>query len=170
MKFPRILAGVAVLALYAFGIGLSLTSHAQTPPTRDTPCNAATPWDAVCVMWSAVTTYSDGQPIPADVALSYRVEQRNGTAGAWATVATVTTPRALVSSLAPGVYFFRVFVVGPLATSSASNVTSRGVTTGIPSAPVITIAVVIAPDGAPVLVNLAAYADGRVTCEIGARS
>lgn len=157
------LAMMVVTATLVMGAG---PAAAQTPPTRSTPCNAATPWDAVCVGWTAVATYEGGSAIPSGVAVSYRVERATAAGGPWSTVESVSVLRSYVTGLAPGVHYFRVFAVIPTGTSDASNVSSRGVNNGRPDAPVITIAVVISPGNAPTLINLTAWEGGHVTCEV----
>jgi hypothetical protein len=162
----RKIAGFAVLGLYLLGIGLSLTAGAQTTATRETQCSPATEWNAMCVSWNPVTTYEGGAPLPAGVAVTYKVEQRIGTTGNWVQAAEVSTPRALISNLSPGVYFFRVFSVAQAITGNASNIAQRTLQNPQPGAPVITIAVVISPQGEPTVINLSAFDDGRVTCDV----
>jgi len=142
-------------------------AHAQTGPSRSTPCSATTAWNAVCVQWAAVTTYSDGVPIPAGAGITYRVEQRLGTTGEWATAASgVRELRFLVPNLAPGTHYFRVYAGLAGLESDPSNVLSKGVTTGVPSSPIITIAALIAPGDKPVVIALTTSGDGRLRCKV----
>ncbi len=128
------------------------TAQAQTA-TRSTPCDPATPNNAVCVFWNPVTTASDGSTITG---VTYRIEQRTGTTGAWATLtATIVNPQFLVRNLAPGAYQFRVFTSCAACTSESPNGSNiaNGTATSVPKVPneaVITIAVVISSDRAPV--------------------
>lgn len=77
--------------------------QAQTPITRVTPCNAATPNDAICLAWTTGNNTGVTSPI------TYRVEQKSGS-GAYATVApALSVLQYYATGLAPGPYTFRVF-------------------------------------------------------------
>jgi hypothetical protein len=136
---------VGIFALTILALCVAGVAQAQ----RITPCNAATPNNAVCVTGVAPDTFVDGTPIV--VALTYRVEQRTGTSGSFATVASgLTTPQAYIQNLAPGSYQFRMFANCTICTSesAASNIAGATATPipKVPQPPVITIAVVISPD------------------------
>lgn len=138
--------------IVAFALCLVGVARAQSG-TRDTPCNAATPNDAVCISWTAPAKYTDGKAIGQS--LTYRVEQRSGFSGTWTTItASQTDTKRYVEDLAPGTYFFRVYAncATNCAESAASNTASKATTAPVqtPEAPVITIAVVIGMDHAPV--------------------
>lgn len=143
---------LALFLILGLGFVGSLV-HAQTPSTRPTACDPATPNNALCLQATAPAVWLEGGAV--DKPLSYRIEQRVGTTGAWTTVTTgLTDLKFYVRNLAPGTYFFRWYAncatncnEGP-----ASNVASRDATPPIttPGAPVITIAVVIGLDHAPV--------------------
>jgi hypothetical protein len=144
MKISHLIAAIAISVL-----GLVPDVQAQT---RSTACNAATPNNALCVTWGAVSTATDGAPISG---VTYRIEQRTGSTGTWATLATgITASRYLVQNLAPGAYEFRAFAnCSTCSSESASSNIAGGTATRIPqvpTAPVITIAVVISSDRAPV--------------------
>jgi hypothetical protein len=125
---------------------------------RVTNCSPTTPNNALCVEWQAPATNVDGSPTVQP--MTYRLEQKVGATGLWVNAMTgLTTTRAYVQNLAPGLYFFRVYVNCATCTgeSAASNEASRAATAPprVPTSPVITIAVVISPDDPPtqVLVN-----------------
>jgi predicted phage tail protein len=128
----------ALLALCCAGIA--------TAQTRTTPCDAATPTNAVCIHWAAVTTRIDG--LPTIFPVTYRVEQQTGT-GAFATVSTGAATQAYVKNLAPGEYTFRVFSIENSKVSAASNAAGRSITQAAPEAPVIIIAATIRPGKEP---------------------
>lgn len=139
--------------LLLIGALLALSAPALAQTTRSTPCNPATPNNALCVQWTPPTTYTDGTTIPSSVTLRFRVEQRVGLTGAWATAQNNITGvnTAYFQNLAPGTYYYRVYVNCSLSTcieSDASNIANKDATANptIPNAPVITIAVVISPD------------------------
>lgn len=123
--------------------------QAQTA-TRVTPCNAATPNNALCVSWGAVATDLSGNPITG---VTYRVERKLGSA-AYATVqASTTTTQHYATNLAVGTHFFRVFANCSACTaeSAASNEASGAATVipVIPSSPVIIIAATIRANAPP---------------------
>lgn len=66
---------------------------------------------ASTLTWDAVTTYSDGKPLPGGAAVTYRVEQRvNG--GTFATIAAgLTAPTLRVTGLPAGTYGWRGYAV-----------------------------------------------------------
>lgn len=140
---------------------LPALAHAQ----RVTPCNNATPSNAVCIVWTASTTWTNGTPIVVPV--TYRVEQRTGS-GAWTTVTTVSQPQAYVVNLAPGTYTFRVFAIANSQVSDASNEAVKEATAPppvIPTPPVIQVVqVIIGVDHAPVFTVLA---DGSRSNTVG---
>jgi hypothetical protein len=162
-----------LLVLIVLGIAADV-AHAQAPTTRITPCNAATPNNAICVHWKAPETFVDGTPIVLPI--TYRVEQKAGTGAeaTWPAVQTVTTTRAYLTGLAPGTYTFRVIaIVGPKE-SAPSNEAGRLVEHPTPAAPVIQVVqVVIGMDHAPVYKLTAAgkrddrYADACGFIEVG---
>jgi hypothetical protein len=120
---------------------------AQAQTTRSTPCDPATPSNAVCIGWSPVITRVDG--LPTTFPVTYRVEQQIGS-GAFAAIATVSTSQHYAKNLAPGVYTFRVFAIENLLESAPSNTAGKTIVQANPGAPVITIAVVISSDRSPV--------------------
>ena len=135
-----------VLALVCAGV-----AQAQSG-TRVTPCHAATPNNAICLLWTAPETNVDGTPTV--LPLTYRVEHRVGT-GAWATIVTSTSARQhYATSLAIGRHEFRVYVNCPgCLESAASNVGARDATAPpiIPNPPALQVVqVVIGMDHAPV--------------------
>lgn len=138
-----------VLALF------TATAEAQTGPTRPTACSPTTAWDAVCVTLVAPTQYTDGTTFPAGTVVNYRVEDKVGS-GNFATVPHTGTAATglLVSSLPAGSHLLRVYAVVNAVESSPSNTTTKGVTTGVPNAPVITIALTIKPGSAPVVIEV----------------
>jgi hypothetical protein len=137
----KYLAFIALLAL-------SFTAEAQT---RVTNCNAATPWNAVCLDWTQDGRYTDGSTIPATDVLTYMVQRRLGLTGPWTTiVATQPERRYYDTGLAAGTYYYRVFAMGVRGSSDSSNVSNYGASSGTPTAPVLTIAVVIGISHAPV--------------------
>lgn len=119
--------------------------HAQTT-TRATPCDPATPTNAICVTHAAVTTRTDGQPTTFPV--TYRLEQKLG-AGGFTTVETTATLNHYVKNLVPGDYTFRVFAIENLIVSDASNTASKSIIQAPPSAPVLIIAATIKAGQAP---------------------
>lgn len=146
----RVVFGLALVGFMLFQI-VAGVAHAQTS-TRVTPCDAATPNNALCVSGTAPTTNTDGTPVVPP--LTYRVEQKSGT-GAYATVATaLATPQYYAKGLTPGTHTFRMFVNCTTCTSesAASNEASGTASANprIPNPPIITIAVVISSDRAPV--------------------
>lgn len=121
-------------------------ANSQTPNTRVTNCNTATPTNALCLEWTAPATMADGSPTV--LALNYRVQQRVGTAGTFTTIGTnLTVLKLYVENLAPGEYFYRVFAgcTGCTAESAASNTASKSATAPpvVPGAPILIIAATI---------------------------
>jgi hypothetical protein len=148
MKHSKLITSLLLASLLASFVP---TAQAQTA-TRATPCSATTPNNAICVVWNPVTTATDGSTITG---VQYRIEQRTGSAGTWATLtATIVNPQFLVQNLAPGEYQFRVFASCATCTaeSGPSNIGTGTATAPpkVPTAPVITIAVVISHDSVPV--------------------
>jgi hypothetical protein len=163
---PRFLTALALVCLLA---AIWVTpATAQTGPTRSTPCSPTTAWNAVCLMGVAPSTYTDGLAIPSGTTFSYRVENRLGTSGDYATVSHTGPVTAMhVQGLAAGVHYFRVYAtVQGGAESGPSNVVNRGLSTGVPTAPVITIAMLIQPGNDPVVVELTARRDGDYRCRV----
>lgn len=144
-------APVFVLALVGLlALACASPAHAQTA-TRVTPCDAATPTNAVCVSWSAITTDTTGAPLTK--AVTYRVEQRQGTAG-FLTAATGTDTRYYAKGLAAGTWTFRVFAncTPNCAESAASNALSKDAADPVttPATPIIVIAALIRAGQPPV--------------------
>lgn len=150
MKFHRLISAVALLLFVTCVVGIA---RAQTAPgTRSTPCNAATPNNAICLGF----TY-DGKALTGETlnGITYRVEQRTGSAGTFATIAPALTAKQLyVTGLAVGSYQWRVFV----NCTDTGCIESDGSTPGSgtssapvlkPTTPVIIIAATIRADGPP---------------------
>lgn len=140
-------ATILALALIV-GIG-TLGSFAQAQ-TRATPCNAATPNNAICISVVHAATNVDGTPTV--LPLSTLVEQRIGT-GTFTAVGTYTTTDIYLTNLAPGAYTFRGYTIsGGGLQSAASNTVGRSVAAppSPPNAPVFTIAVIITREHAPI--------------------
>lgn len=146
MKMTASRATIAALALCA--ASSFVPAGAQTTGTRSTPCDPATPNNAACLQWSAVTEREDGSTYPTGTTVTYRVEKQTGST--WTSLGTVTQTRFLASNLAYGEHVFRVFAIVNSLTSDASNTSSRRIDEPRPRAPVLTIAVVIGMDHAPV--------------------
>lgn len=142
---------IAVLALLATLPASFIPNIAEAQAaTRVTPCSAATANNEICITGAAVTTDTNGNAIAG---VTYRVEQRAGTA-AYATVATgLTQLQYLAKNLAPGSYTFRVFAsCASCTTESAASNATTGTATAIPvvpSTPVIIIAATINANGPP---------------------
>lgn len=125
---------------------------------RATPCDPATPDNALCITGTAPTVNTDGTPIT--LPLIYRIEQKTGT-GAYATVATgLTSLQYYAKNLAPGDYVFRAYAncVGVPSVvncsenstpSPPSSVKNIAVPTVTPGAPLLIIAVTINAEGPP---------------------
>ncbi len=115
--------------------------------TRVTPCNAATPTNAICLGGTAPTMRTDGTPITG--ALTYRWEQRLAS-GTFASIGTQAALQKYVTNLAAGTYEFRAYAIEAGNTeSSASNLASRDSTIAPPNAPVIIIAATVYTDKPP---------------------
>ncbi len=142
---------IAAIVIAAMALVGWADAQAQTA-TRATPCSPTTAWNAVCINFTPPTTYTDGTPIASGTVLTYRVEDRLETTGTWTTVpSTLVGTRDLhVQNLLPGIHYVRVFTTASGVESAASNVANKGVTTGVPNPAIITIAVVISEDSAPV--------------------
>lgn len=146
---------IGALCILLAGLCIAGVAEAQVGATRPTACSPTTPNNAICLEYSAPATYTSGDAIPASVALTFRIEQRIGTSGAWSTVAASTSSlRHYLQNLTPGTYTYRVYANCAGCTEGpASNAASRDATAPPPpqpGAPVLTIAVVIGVDHAPV--------------------
>jgi hypothetical protein len=143
---------------------LLVGSLAQAQTTRNTPCDPATPNNALCVMWGAVTTWTNGDPLTG--AVTYRVERMQQTAiQSWLLVETTSGLRSYVRNLAPGNYTFRVIAIANAVESAPSNNGTGSVAFPPPSAPVIqVVSVVIGADHAPVFTVLK---DGSRSTTVG---
>jgi hypothetical protein len=135
---------LSILALLA----LAGTAQAQT---RNTACSSTTPNNALCLAWTAATQNTEGAAITG---VYYRVQQRVGTTGQWTEIApNVTALQYYVQNLAPGSYYFRVFVgcTGCTGESASSNVANGTATQNpnIPQPTTLIIAAVIHADGPP---------------------
>lgn len=137
----------AALLLAFFGLFAMAKAHAQT---RSTPCNAATPNNAICIVATAPTLREDNTPITGT--LTYRTERQSGSS--WVAVGTTSVPRVYVENLSPGTYTFRMIAIEGAVESAPSNTASREATAPPPSppkAPVIQVVkVTISSDYAPV--------------------
>jgi hypothetical protein len=133
-----------------FAAFLCMSSMTCIAQTRSTPCDSATPNNALCVSWNAVATDTSGNAITG---VSYRVEQRTGTSGNFATVGNASATQYYAKNLSPGTYYFRVYANCSACTAeSAASNTGSGAATAIPvipNAPVIIIAATIRADGPP---------------------
>jgi hypothetical protein len=150
-------------SIVVLGLLIAGAAHAQTSGTRVTPCDPATPNNAICLTWVAPVSMSDGSALQP---FTYRVEQQAGS-GAFATIATgVTSLQQYVKNLAPGAYTFRVFAncATSCNESAASNLATKSATAPVvtPNPPVLTIAVVIGVNTAPVfrIVGVGPYTRG----------
>lgn len=143
----RHLIALAAVSLFAS----LLPAHAQAQ-TRVTPCSATTPNNAACITWSPTTTRTDG--LPTNLPISYLVEQRVGTTGAWTSAGTTSLTRLYVENLAPGTYFFRGYAIEGSAQSGPTPAATFAATAPPPAPPNVpanfTIAVVIDLNHAPV--------------------
>ena len=74
MKSHRFIGALALILFVFCVVGIA---RAQTSTTRATPCDPATPTNAVCVVWTPPATMVDGTPTV--LALSYRVTRKLGT-------------------------------------------------------------------------------------------
>jgi len=142
---------IGALALVLFVSCVVDIARAQAvPTTRVTTCDPATPNNALCVTWTAINTDTNGGAVTG---VTYRVEQRTGTTGTFATVATGAATQFYAKNLAPGTYFFRVYVncTGCIE-SVPSNTASKDATPNPiqPNAPVIIIAATIRAGQPPV--------------------
>jgi hypothetical protein len=127
---------------------LALTGVAQAQ-TRVTPCDPATPNNAICVYWTAPATNDDGTP--SILPLTYRVErQTHTTPPTWMAVETVNITRSYLKNLTAGTtYYFRVFALAGGKESVPSNTASKLIETPNPGSVVIIIAATIHADGPP---------------------
>lgn len=120
--------------------------------TRATPCDPATPNNALCLTWAAPTTNTDGTPTV--LALTYRVEMKAGSGSYSNAVANLTATQYYAKNLAPGTYTFRVYancsaagcVESPASNAAAKDATPIPIQ---PNAPVIIIAATIRANGPP---------------------
>ncbi len=147
----RTLTTLTTLILLSLA-GIAGIAQAQTIPTRSTPCDAATPWNAWCLQW----THEGKDTLGMTITPVFRVEQRVGTTGAWTQVASgLTAKMYYAKDLAAGTYYFRVFAshqtcpTGITCGESAPGVSgATGVSApSIPVAPVIVVALTVNPDG-----------------------
>lgn len=118
---------------------------------RVTPCDPATPNDAICVAWTAITTDSTGKPITG---VTYRVQKKTGATGSYSNVATsLAATQFYAKNLSLGTHFFRVYAACTICTaeSDPSNEGSGTATVVpvIPNSPVIIIAATIRANGPP---------------------
>lgn len=150
MKHAKLISALLIVSL--------IGSFVQARPTS---CNANTPNNAVCVEFTAPANHIDGMPIVLPI--TYRVEQRTGS-GAWAAAQTVSVTRAYITGLSPGTYSFRVFAIVQDKVSEASNEATRTVELAPPNPPIITIAVVIRANTAPVYRILSGDRKGADIC------
>lgn len=137
--------------LLALTLLLATGAYAQT---RVTPCDPATPNNALCVTGTAPSTMSDGTPTIQP--LTYRIQQKTGSSGTYSNVATnLTTLQYYAQNLAPGTYFFRAFANCATCTAegAASNEVSKAATANpvVPGSPILIIAATIRANGPPVL-------------------
>lgn len=143
-------------AALLLAIGLVWAGVANAAP-RATPCDPATPDNALCLTGTAPTLNTDGTPIT--LPLIYRVQQKVGT-GSYVDVATgLTSLQYYAKNLVPGDYLFKVFancvgVVSVVNCSESAGTTSPGKTvatpTVTPQAPVIIIAATIRAGQPPI--------------------
>ena len=147
-RFPLIIAAMLGLCLWAS------QAHAQGS-TRATPCDPATPNNAICVVWTPPATNTDG--MPTVLPLTYRVQRSMNDQTHYADLVTASTASNFYDkSLTPGLYFYRVFancVGSGCSESVASNSASRTATSPpvTPNPPVIQVVqVVIGVNTAPV--------------------
>jgi hypothetical protein len=141
MKQNHIIAALLLLCLTG-------TAQAQA---RVTPCNAATPNNAICVSWAAVATDTSGAAISG---VTYRTERAASASGPYTTVqASSSATQFYATNLATGTYYFRVYANCAACTgeSAPSNAVNGSATPSpvIPNAPVIIIAATIRADGPP---------------------
>lgn len=143
---------VGAFALLILSLCIAGTAQAQAATTRVTACDQATPNNALCITGTAPSTMIDGTPTV--LPLTYRIEQRTGSTGSYATVATgLTELKYYAQNLAPGTYFFRAYANCATCTSEsvASNAVSKSATANpvVPGAPVLIIAATISANGPP---------------------
>jgi hypothetical protein len=134
---------VAIALIGSLAFACIDKANAQTA-TRVTPCNVATPNNALCVSWQAVTTDTNGNAITG---VTYRVDRKLGS-GTYSTAqASGTATQYYATNLAVGTHFFVVYANCAACTSasSASNEASAAATAipVIPNSPVIIIAATI---------------------------
>jgi hypothetical protein len=150
-------------------LALALLATAPAFAQRATPCSPTTPNNAVCIGWGQVVERTDGLPVLLPV--TYRVERQFGTG----TFTQIGTPSAALQyydqGLAPGTYTYRVYAIEGTTVSAPSNSAGRAVTQAPPNAPVITIAVLIRLNAAPVysvVGSTAPYRQGEFYCVVPA--
>jgi hypothetical protein len=154
-------------------LSLAGTAHAQT---RATPCDPATPNNALCV--SVEPPALDTAGLAIVLPLSYRFEQRVGT-GPWVVVsASQSSPHYYARNLAPGLYTFRAWaIIQDRASPTSSPEGSGTVAPSTPTAPpaILVVQVLIGKD-APVFTvvgtdatrkagTFAGYAAAGTPCE-----
>lgn len=165
MKIDRLIRITALVSMCLVGFGVTHPALAQEPPgTRPTPCHLATPNNAICIMWTAPATNTDGTPIVLPI--SYRLERQSG--ASWVPVITTDLRQHYLTGLTPGTYTFRVSAIVNGAQSDYSNTASRDATAPpppVPQPPVIQVVqVTIGVDHAPVFTVLA---DGSRSTTVG---
>lgn len=152
MTSPTIHRLIRYTAVIVFLCVMTMVATPVLAQTRATPCDPATPNNSLCLQWDAVTESMDGKILAS---VYYRVQRRTGLNGTWGDIApNVTATRYYDQNLAPGTYYYRVFAGCSICTaeSTSSNVAQKEATAPplVPKSPVITIAVVIGMDHAPV--------------------
>lgn len=146
----RVGFGTLLLAFMVYQIiaGIAL---AQTPTTRVTACDPATPNNALCLDITAPSTNEDGTTTVMPI--TYRVQQKGPGATVFSTVGTFDTQQVYLKNLAPGTYTFRIFAISRGLESRASAEQS-GAATAVPSPPnppvFRVVQVIISMDHAPV--------------------
>lgn len=149
---PLIPSRMGAFTLFMFALLFACVTQAQTTGTRATDCDPATPNNALCVKWTGIAVDTNGNAITG---VTYRVQQRLGTAGNFATVSTGQTGVTYYAkNLAVATYYFQVYAACTACTaeSAGSNVAS-GASTAVqvvPATPVIIIAATIRANGPPI--------------------
>jgi hypothetical protein len=156
--------------LLAIALLAAAAAEAQTSGTRVTPCDPATPNNALCVEWGASTTYTNGQAIPAGTTVTYRVERLTlTTLPTWILIESTAQVRSYVRNLAPGTYTFRVVAIvnsiESLPTPSATG-TATALPPPVPNPPptIQVVQVIIGVDHVPVFTVLS---DGSRSNTVG---
>jgi hypothetical protein len=140
---------IAALAIVLLGFCVAGIATAQTASTRVTPCDSATPNNAICLSWEMPATNTDGTPTV--LAFTYRVERQTFTTPVtWTAVETVGVTRSYVKNLTAGnTYVFRVIAIAGGVESAPSNTASKAIAAPTPNAPVLIIAATINANGPP---------------------